>query len=161
MALLKYILVIVTTTNWRYLLQSFGPRPLLFWFTLCLHNNTWNRNIGKKLQRGRPGSIHHVNDVRWTRDGHRGRRPKWRTGPSVWVLYRVFRLHTLALLKLLVLTSKKLAFKFSTYVFEYWSLPTYIHCASTDMWWMLPNLPTWSASGTVHRHIPSRKLYAH
>ena len=39
----------------------------------------------------------------------------------------------LALLKLLVLTGKKLAFKFSTYIFEYQSLPTYIHCTLTHV----------------------------
>ena len=37
-----------------------------------------------------------------------------------------YRLQTLALLKLLVLTGKKLAFKFGTYIFEYRSLP-YLH----------------------------------
>ena len=118
------------------LLHSFSSRPLPFWLSLCIHNNTWNRNIGKKLKWWRPWSIHHVNDVRWTQDGHRGRGaqlPKWRTGPSVRVLYRVFRLQTLALLKLLVLTGKKLAFKFSMYIFKYWSLPTYINCTSTHV----------------------------
>ena len=44
-----------------------------------------------------------------------------------------YRLQTLALLTLLVLTGKKLAFKFSTYIFEYQSLPTYINCTSTHV----------------------------
>ena len=39
----------------------------------------------------------------------------------------------LALLKLLVLTGKKLAFKFSTCIFEDRSLPTYNHCTSTHV----------------------------
>ena len=39
----------------------------------------------------------------------------------------------LALLKLLVLTNKKLAFKFNTYIFEYRSLPTYKKCTSTHV----------------------------
>ena len=45
----------------------------------------------------------------------------------------LFGLQTLALLELLVLTGKKLAFKFSTYIFEYRSLPTYINCTLTHM----------------------------
>ena len=52
---------------------------------------------------------------------------------AIRVLYRVFRLQTFALLKLLVLISKKLAFKFTTYIFEYRSLPTHIHCTSTHV----------------------------
>ena len=31
------------------------------------------------------------------------------------------------------LTGKKLAFKFNTYIFEYWPLPPYIHLASTHV----------------------------
>ena len=40
---------------------------LLFAFTII-------HGIGRsmKLKWGRPGSIHHVNDVRWTRGGRRG-----------------------------------------------------------------------------------------
>ena len=51
------------------------------------------------LKQGRPESIHHVNDVRWTRVGRRGggaQLPKQRTGPSVRALNGVFRLQTLA-----------------------------------------------------------------
>ena len=50
-----------------------------------------------------------------------------------------FGLQTLAWSKLLILTGKKLAFKFSTYIFEYWPLPP----SSTShplTWWMLPSL---------------------
>ena len=54
----------------------------------------------QKLKQGRPGSIHHVNDVRWTQGGRRGgggaQLPKQRTGPSIRALYRVFRLQTIA-----------------------------------------------------------------
>jgi len=34
---------------------------------ICLHNNMWERKTCEKW--GRPGSIHHVNDVRWTSGG--------------------------------------------------------------------------------------------
>ena len=41
---------------------SLGPRPTPFWSSVCVHNNTRERKTGQKW--GRPGSIHHVNDVR-------------------------------------------------------------------------------------------------
>ena len=44
-----------------------------------------------------------------------------------------FELQTLAWLTPLFLTAKKLAFKFSLYVFEYRPLPPYIHLASTHV----------------------------
>ena len=77
-----------------------------------------------------------MNDVRWTRGGCRGggaQLPKQRTGPSVRVLHHVFGLQTLAWWKLLVLTGKKLALKFSAYVFEYRPLPPYVHLMSTHV----------------------------
>ena len=55
---------------------------------------------GKK--QGRPGSIHHVNDVRWMRSGCRGggvQLPKQLTGPSVRALYRVFRAPDLSVME--------------------------------------------------------------
>ena len=64
-----------------------------------------------------------------------GRAQQQRTGPSIRVLYRVFGLQTLVWRKLLVLNGKKLAFKFSMYIFEYRSLPLppYVHLASTHV----------------------------
>ena len=62
-----------------------------------------------------------MNDIRWTRGGRRGRR-----GPAAKTMHRTIRsqalycafgLQNLACWKLVVLTSKKLAFKFSTYVY--------------------------------------------
>ena len=97
----------------------------------------------EKLKWGRPGTIHHVNDVRWMWGGRRGRGPtaKQCTGVSVQALYCSFGLETLAWSKLLGLTSKKLAFKFSTYIFEYRSLPPPPTSNSHPlMWWMLPDL---------------------
>ena len=55
--------------------------------------------------------------------------PKQCTGPSVWAFYCSFGLQTL----LLVLASKKLAFKFSMYIFEYRPLPPYVQLASTHV----------------------------
>ena len=106
------------------------PRfDLLFAFTV---KHDW-----RKLKWGRPGSIHHINDVRWTQGGRRegggAQLPKQRTGPSVQALYRVFRLQTLAWWKLLVLNGKKLAFKFATYIFEYQPLPPYVYLTSTHV----------------------------
>ena len=100
----------------------------------------------RKLKWGRPESIHHVNDVRWMQGGRMGggaQLPKQRTGPSVRALYHIFGLQTLAWWKLLVLTSKKLAFKFSTYRFEYRSLPP-MSTSRPLTWWMLPGLPRFS-----------------
>ena len=55
------------------------------------------------------------------------------THRTVRALYRIFELQTLAWWKLLVLTSKKLAFKFSTYIFEYWPFPPYLQLTSTHV----------------------------
>ena len=44
------------------------------------------RKVGRKLKLGKPGSIHHMNDIRWTRGGRRGggaQLPEQCTGPSV------------------------------------------------------------------------------
>ena len=114
---------------------SLGPGPSLFDlpFTFTIIHGMGR---SRKLNRGRPGSIHHVNDVRWTRGGRKGggaQLPKQRAGPSVRVLYCVFGPQTLAWWKLLVLTVKKLAFKFTTYIFEYWLLPPYVHLVSTHV----------------------------
>ena len=66
-----------------------------------------------------------------TSGGHKvnvGPTANQRTVPSVQVLYRSFRLQTLAQTKLLVLTGKKLNFKFSVYMLEYWPLrPPCVH----------------------------------
>ena len=82
-------------------------------------------------ERGRPGSIHQVNDVRWTRDGRRGggaQLPKQRTGSSIRALYRSFVLQTLAWSRLPTrLDSKKNAFKFSIGPFPPPSRPPHIH----------------------------------
>ena len=105
----------------------------VFTFHLCSQYYT-ERKTGEKW--GRSGSIHHVNDVRWTwgRHGREGvQLPKQHTGSSVQMLYHSFGLQTLAWMKLLVTTGKKLTFKFSTYIFEYWPLPTYIHLVSTHV----------------------------
>ena len=115
-------------------------------FAFTIKHDRW------KLKRGRPGSIHHVNDVRWTRGGHReggAQLPKQHTGPSVRALYLVFRLQTLTWWKLLILNGKKLAFKFATYIFEYQPLPTYT--SRPLMWWMLPGLPRFSP--VFHSHV--------
>ena len=83
-------------------------------------------------ERGRPGNIRHVNDIRWT----------WREGlhcqndtldhpfeRSIAVL----AVQMLAWSKLLILASRKLTVKFSTYVFVYRPLPLYVHLASTHV----------------------------
>ena len=46
------------------------PPPFFFCSSVCVQYNTWKRKSDKK--RGRPGNTYHVNDVRWTRGGHRG-----------------------------------------------------------------------------------------
>ena len=51
-------------------------------------NNIREWKTGKKWEK--PGSIHHMNDVRWMQGGRRGgevQLPKQRTGSSVRVLY--------------------------------------------------------------------------
>ena len=52
-------------------LKNLVPRPPLFLPSICIHIDTWKQNSGEK--QGRTGLIHHVNDIRWTRGGHRGR----------------------------------------------------------------------------------------
>ena len=97
---------------------------------------------------GRPWSIHHVNDIRLTRGGHwegGAQVPEQHTSLSVQALCRSFGLTTLVWLKLLILTSKKLAFKFSSYVFEYQPFLPYIHLASL-VWYLLPGLPCFRQS---------------
>ena len=42
---------------------SFVPRPPPFLSSVCIHNNT--RGLKTSEKRGRLGSIHHVNDIRW------------------------------------------------------------------------------------------------
>ena len=69
----------------RHSLCGLIHRPPPFFSSVCVHNNT--RKTGEK--RGRPGSIHHVNDVRWTRGGRRSQLPKLCTGSSVLVLHHV------------------------------------------------------------------------
>ena len=44
-----------------------------------------------------------------------------------------FRTPDLSVMEVLVLSGKKLAFKFSTYIFEYRLLPPYVHLASTHV----------------------------
>ena len=103
-----------------------------FWSPICVHNNTQNQKIGENYNREGLGAF-----ITWmTSGGHdRGggaQLPRQRTGPSVRALYRIFELQTLAWWKLLVLTSKKLAFKFSMYIFEYRPLSPYVHLASNS-----------------------------
>ena len=52
-----------------------------------------------------PGSIHHMNDVRWTRRWGGAQAQKQRTGSSVQALYCSFGLQTLAWSELLVLAN--------------------------------------------------------
>ena len=117
----------------KWVLISLVPRPP--YFTFCLRSQyTGAEDQQKKIRKAWEHSS--VNDVRWTWGGCRGwgaQLPKQRTGPSVWALYHTFRLQTLAWWKLLVLSGKKLAFKFSTYIFEYRPLPPYVHLASTHV----------------------------
>ena len=50
---------------------SLAPRPTRsFCSSVCVANNTWMRKSGE--ERGRPGIIHHVSDIRWTRGGRKG-----------------------------------------------------------------------------------------
>ena len=122
-------------------LASSQPSPVLP--TICVHNNTrsgrllenweglgafitWMMSGGHEVDRGGEGV----------------KLPKQRSGSSVQMLYHSFALQTLQRMKLLVMTGKKLTFNFCTYIYEYWSLPTYIVCPL--MWWMLPGLPCFS-----------------
>ena len=70
------------------------PRFYLLW---RLHN-TRERKSSENGERS--GNIHQVNDVRWAQAGHEGggggQLPKQHIGSSVRVLYRSFRLQTLA-----------------------------------------------------------------
>ena len=54
---------------------SFVPKSPLFLPSICLPINTRKWKNGKNKKRGRPGSIHRVNDVRWTRSGCRREGP--------------------------------------------------------------------------------------
>ena len=49
---------------------SLGPRPTLFWFSVCVHSNAWEWKTGEK--RGRPGSIHHVSGLKVDVEGGGG-----------------------------------------------------------------------------------------
>ena len=49
---------------------SFRGLPRSFCSSVCVDNNAWMRNSGEEW--GRPGIIHHMSDVRWTRGGHGG-----------------------------------------------------------------------------------------
>ena len=96
----------------KYLLASFpGPPPFLP--SICIQNNTWELKSSEK--RGRHGSIHHVNDVRWTQNGPRGEGSNCQNN----ALDHPFERCTTVLdsrprrEKVLILTGMKLAFKFS------------------------------------------------
>ena len=87
-----------------------------------------------------------MDDVRWTQGGRGGR------GPTAKTTHRTNRLSALpcyrgpdplAWWKLLVLTGKKLAFKFSMYIFEYRAPPP-LRPPRPLAWWMLPGLPRFS-----------------
>ena len=60
---------------------SLVPWPSLLLPSVCLHNNTRERKTCEKW--GRPGSIHHVNDVRWTRGGQEVDKRWTRSGGGV------------------------------------------------------------------------------
>ena len=51
-------------------LASFPGLPCSFGSSVCVDNNTWMRKSSEG--QGRPGIIHHMSDVRWTRGGCRG-----------------------------------------------------------------------------------------
>ena len=70
---------------------SLVPRPPRFDHLFAF---TTIRKVGGKLKLGRPGSIHHMNDIRWMRGGRRwggAQLPEQCTGRSVWALYHIFR----------------------------------------------------------------------
>ena len=100
---------------WMYTNDNLVSRPLV-----CVHNNTRLAKSGEGLWAF----------ITWMTSGGRevdggggAKLPKQYTGSSVQVLYCSFGLQMLAWSKLLILTGKKLAFKFSAYIFEYWPLP--------------------------------------
>ena len=98
------------TYRLNYLLHfSIASFPGLLCFYLPFANTCERRTSEKQ---GRPGSIHHVNDVKWMWGG------RWGGGGNCQIyalaLYRSFGLQTSAWLKLLILTVRKLTFKFST-----------------------------------------------
>ena len=76
---------------------------------------------------GSPGSIHHVNDVRWMRGGLDvgGRGPTDKT--MHWIIRSSallqFRTPDGSVIETTRLDRKKLTFKFSIHIFEYWPLP--------------------------------------
>ena len=108
-----------------------------------------SRRPAKKKQE-RSGNIHHVNEVRWMQSGHWGGRiqlPKQGT----WIVLssHSFGLQTIAWSKLLVLTSKKLTIKFST-IIEYWSLPSYVHLATTHVMHASRHSPFFTGFSSFH-----------
>ena len=121
------------------MLTSLVPRPSPF-FVLRFAFSIIQKRATKK--RGRPGLIHHVSDVRWTRGGHENdvreegpNHKKQRTGSYVWVLYHSSGLKTLAWSKLLAFTGKKLTFE--VYLLHIWMLAppaTSPHVHSRDGW---------------------------
>ena len=148
---------------------------------------TWMTSGGREGgHRGGGAQLPKV-DVRWT-EGGKGPNCQNSTLDHLFKCSTtVYGLQTLAWLKLLVLKSKKLTFKFSTYIFEYWLLPTYIHLVSTRvmkvrkslsslvhtylniglsplsstscplMWWMLPGLPHFSLLSTPTYYYDCRR----
>ena len=169
-----------STTGDKLRVNGLVPRIFFFFFfspSVCVHNNSHGERKTSEKQ-GRPGSMHHMNDVRWmwlmsggcdlcqvdvTRvrwmwlmsggcdscqvdvrwTWEEGQLAKQCTGPSIRALYSSIGVQTLAWSKLLVLTGKKLAFKFSTYIFQYQPLPP-MSTSCPFMWWMLPGLPHFS-----------------
>ena len=100
-----------------YILLEVGDRlprsqasPIFFFFgsSVCVQYHTWKRKSGKKTKnkkKGRPGLIHHVNDIKWRQGGHRERGAQLRKqciGSSVRVLYRISGLEMLAWSELLI-----------------------------------------------------------
>ena len=51
-------------------LASFPGLPRSFCSSVCIENNARMRKSGE--ERGRPGVIHHMSDVRWMRGGRKG-----------------------------------------------------------------------------------------
>ena len=89
----------------------------------------------------------HQVDARWMWGGLTA---KQCTGSSIWELNCSFGLQMLAWSKLLILTSKKLAFKFSMYIFEYRPLPPYTSSTLLPlMWWVLPGIPCFSSESNT------------
>ena len=97
-----------------------------FYLLFVFHNNTWNRKIGKALT-GKAWE-HPSHDVRWVRGG-RGGGPNCQNNAQDHLFEHsitFFGLQTLVWWKVLILTGKKLAFKFNTYISEYRPLPCVI-----------------------------------